>query len=340
MPKLVVFEASASEKEFFKKRLRGKVSLEFCPEPLCEENAFRFRSADAVCVFIYSRINAKVLRKLSSLKLISTRSTGFDHVDLAACRQKKVTVCNVPFYGENSVAEHTFALILALSRRVHQSYLKSQRNDFGTDGLMGFDLYGKTLGVVGAGNIGLHVIRIAKGFGMNVLASDVKQNPFLSEVLGFRYVPFPELLRTSDIISIHVPYAPATHHLINLRNIHEVKPGAVLINTARGGIVETDALLLGLRKGILAGVGIDVLEGELLVKEEKQRLIDPSQGTAWQELAKDHLLLRNENVVFTPHIAFFTQEAVRRIQEVSAENVESFFRDRPVHTVTAPKKKE
>lgn len=288
------------------------------------ENVAEVKNYDIVSVFIYSKVDSKVLSKLPKLKLISTRSTGFDHIDLKTCRKKKVTICNVPFYGENTVAEHTFALILSLSRNIHKSYIRTLRNDFSIEGLIGFDLKGKTLGVVGAGHIGLHVIRMAKGFGMNVLAYDVHENTFLKEVLDFEYCSLDHLLKHSDIISIHAPYNPHTHHLINMKNVKKIKKGALLINTARGGIVETDALLYALDHKILSGAGLDVMEGEELIKEEKQLLYDKQKLEDLGKLAKDHILLSKDNVVFTPHIAFYSQEALERILETSVENIVMF----------------
>lgn len=273
-------------------------------------------------MFIYSKVNRQVIAKLANLKLITTRSTGYDHIDLKEVAKRNITICNVPYYGENTVAEHTFALILALSRNVHKSYLRTVRNDFSIDGLQGFDLKDKTLGVIGGGNIGLHVIRIAKGFGMDVVVYDTHQNTFLAEVLGFKYADtLEELLGKSDIITLHLPENKYTHHLINRKNIHQIKKGAILINTARGGIVETEALIKALDDKILAGAGLDVLEGEELIKEEKQLLYDQKSQDKMRTLIRDHILIDKDNVVFTPHIAFYSKEALERIIETTGENI-------------------
>ncbi|MDD4989856.1 MAG: hydroxyacid dehydrogenase [Candidatus Pacebacteria bacterium] len=301
-----------------------KDQLYFFQEPLSLENVKQIKDCQAVSVFIYSKLEKEILEKLPNLKLITTRSTGFDHIDLDFCRQKGISVCNVPFYGENTVAEHTFALILALSRNVHKSYVRGLRGDFTIEGLKGFDLKDKVLGVIGAGHIGLHVIRIAKGFGMRVLAFDTNQNKFLAEVLGFEYVPLDYLLANSDIISLHAPGGEATHHLINKQNIKQIKKGVILINTSRGSLVETDALLEAMDKGILAGAGFDVLEGEELIKEEKQLLYDKENPEKLKQLLKDHIILSKDNVVYTPHIAFYSQEALERILETTVKNINSF----------------
>ena len=271
--KIAFFEIKDWEKNYLRKRLKNH-SIVFFKESLSLKNVQNVKDFDIVSVFIYSKIGREIIQKLPRLRLIVTRSTGFDHIGLRECKKRKITVCNVPFYGENTVAEHTFALILSLSRNIHKSYLRTTREDYSIEGLKGFDLKGKTLGVVGAGHIGLNVVKIAKGFGMRVLVYDINENQFLAEILGFDYVPLKELLKKSDIISLHVPYNKNTHHLINKKTIKLIKRGAFLINTARGGVVDTEALIEALDKKILAGVGLDVLEGEKLIKEEKQLLYD------------------------------------------------------------------
>ena len=289
--------------------------------------------AEILSVFIYSQLNAERLSKFPSLKLVATRSTGYDHIDTDYCAKHGITVSNVPFYGENTVAEHTFALILSLSRNVHKAYVRTIKGDFTLDGLRGFDLKGKTLGIIGAGHIGLHVVRMAKGFGMDVLVFDVKQDHFLEEVLGFRYTDFDNLLANSDIISLHAPYNPKTHHLINRGNIGKIKRGAILVNTARGSLVETHALVEALDKGILSGAGLDALEGEELIKEEKQILSRQYPQDKLETLVKNHILLHRENVVITPHVAFYSQEALQRILDTTISNIQSFTAGKPVNTV-------
>jgi D-lactate dehydrogenase len=330
--KITFFEIQGWEKRYLKNRLKSCV-LEFSGERLSLENVKEAKDSDIISVFIYSKIDREVIKRLPKLKLIVTRSTGFDHIDIRECKRRGITVCNVPSYGENTVAEHTFALILALSRNVHKSYVRSLRKDFSTEGLRGFDLKGKTIGVIGAGHIGLHVIRIAKGFGMNVLVYDIKQNSFLAEVLGFKYVSFEKLLRSSDIITLHVPYNRHTHHMISRDNIGIIKKGAILINTSRGGVVSTEALIEALDKGILSGVGLDVIEGEELIKEEKQLLYDQKNIRILANLVRDHILLSRDNVVFTPHIAFYSKEALERILEITVENILAFLLDNPKNVV-------
>jgi D-lactate dehydrogenase len=278
-------------------------------------------------------VTREVLDQLPRLRAVATRSTGYDHIDLAACRERGVVVSNVPTYGENTVAEHTFGLILALSRRIHQAYVRTVQGNFSLEGLRGFDLKGRTLGVVGTGHIGLHVIRIGRGFGMEVLACDVRQQPLLAEVLGFAYLSLEELLARSDIVSLHVPYLPSTHHLLSRERMAGMKRGSLLINTARGGLVDTDVLLWALDAGIIAGAGLDVLEGEELLAEEQLLLGQNVATEKLQAAIRGHLLLRRENVVFTPHIAFDSEEAIRRILDTTVENVRAALGGTPINVV-------
>lgn len=335
--KIAFFEVTSQERNFLKKiRFPGHSVALFAGE-LTAESAAQAKPFDVVSVFIYSALTAPVLKSLPKLKLISTRSTGFDHIDLSAASKRGISVSNVPSYGENTVAEHTFALILSLSRNVHKAYVRTLSGDFRLEGLQGFDLKGKTIGVVGAGHIGLHVIRMAKGFGMQVKAFDTQRNSFLSEVLDFDYVPLDELLRTSDIISLHAPYNRHTHHIINRDNITSVKRGAILINTARGGLVETHALLEALENGTLAGAGLDVIEGEELIKEEKQLLSHHYSLEKMETLLKSNILLHRDNVVFTPHIGFNSAEALQRILDTTVENIRQYLSGTPQNTVARKK---
>lgn len=339
--KTVFFEIAPWERRYLARALAPLHSqAKFVALPLTEETCRLAAGAEAVSVFIYSKVNSAVLRKLPRLRLIATRSTGFDHIDIAACARKKITVANVPSYGENTVAEHTFALILALSRNLHKAYVKTIKGDFSLEGLQGFDLKGKTLGVVGAGRIGLHVIKMAKGFGMEVLVYDTFKNVFLSEVLDYRYVPLETLLKASAIVSLHTPYTPATHHLMNRKMFALMKKGALLINTARGGLVDTDALVWALDQGIVGGAGLDVLEGEDLVKEERQLLSKDFSKEKLATALRNHILLHRENVVITPHIGFDSKEALQRILETTVANIGSFIAGSPTNAVLPAARKQ
>jgi D-lactate dehydrogenase len=287
-------------------------------------------------VFINSRVTEDVLASFPALQCVATRSTGYDHIDLVACAACGITVCNVPHYGENTVAEHTFALILSLSRNIHKAVMRTTAGNFSLEGLQGFDLKGKTLGVVGAGSIGLHVIRIARAFGMRVIAYDVMQNALLAEVLGFEYAPLETLLRESDVVTLHAPALPSTVHLINRERLGMMKRGALLINTARGALVDTDALLWALDEGILAGAGLDVLEGEELISEERELLASegrPASEEQLRTLLRNNLLLRRPNVVVTPHIGFDSREALQRILDTTVANIAAFVAGEPRNVV-------
>jgi len=333
MLKINFYEVDKTDKRFLNKALKGKFELSFFPDPLTVENAKTAKDADIISIFIYSVLDKRTLLTLPKLKFISTRSTGFNHIDLKYATSKGIPVCNVPYYGENTVAEHTFGLILALSRNIHKAYMRTVRNDFSIEGLEGWDIKGKTLGVIGAGSIGFHVIKIAKGFGMNVVAYDLHKNHFMEEVLGFKYVSLDGLLKSSDIISLHCPYNRATHHLLNTKNIGLVKHGALFINTARASIIEPEALHYALETGIFGGAGLDVFEGEDLVKEENQMLTRNVSVEHLRAVLQKNILLNKENVIITPHIAFDSVEAVERILETTVDNIEAFVGKNPTNVV-------
>jgi D-lactate dehydrogenase len=308
--------------------------LQLSPDPVNERTFAKDHDAEIVSPFVHSQLTRATLAKLPNLRFIATRSTGFDHIDLACCRERGIQVSNVPSYGENTVAEHTFALILALSRNIHKAFVHTLARDIPFAQLRGFDLEGKTLGVVGAGRIGLHVIKIAKGFGMQVAAFDVREEPLLAEVLNFRYAPLEELFKVSDIVSLHCPYSSKTHHLINAENILLFKRGALLINTARGGLIDPAALTQALDEGILAGAALDVLEGEELLKDERQILAQTLAQDKLRTLLLNHSLLNRDNVVITPHIAFNSREAVQRILDTTLANLRAFLAGQPRNLVT------
>ncbi len=291
--------------------------------------------AEALSIFITTHIGAKELDKFPNLKIIATRSTGFDHIDLVEAKKRGILVCTVPSYGVNTVAEFAFALILALSRRIYDAYKRvSNTGSFSQEGLRGFDLSGKTIGVVGTGHIGVHAIQMAKGFAMNVIAFDAFPKEGLDKELGFTYVSLNELLNKSDIVTLHVPYNPQTHHLINKDNIHEFKKGAYLINTARGAVVETEALVTALQENVLAGAGLDVLEEEGDMQDEARlfSLPHPREEELKTTLA-NHYLIDHPRVIVTAHIAFNSQEAVERILDTSAENLTAFAKGTPQNTI-------
>jgi len=333
MKSIAFFEMTKPEEHFLRKRMGKSSDVQFFPDPIQEVPIGKFAKADVLSVFIYSLVEKDIIKSLKNLKLIATRSTGFNHIDINAAKKRGITVCNVPYYGENTVAEHTFALILSLSRNIHKAYVRTLRNDFSLQGLQGFDLKGKTLGVIGAGSIGLHVIRMAKGFGLNVIAYDLKQNHFLAETLDFTYTSLDDLLSRSDIVSLHCPSNEQTHHLLNMKNIEKVKKGALFINTARGNLIETQALHYALNSGIFAGAGLDVFEGEEIVKDENQMLTKNVPVEKLHALIQKNILLKMENVILTPHMAFDSVEAVERILQTTVDNIVAFENNTPQFVV-------
>jgi len=334
--RIVFFEITPPEREFLKASPLRRQDLVLLNEEAAKANPSLIGNPEIVSGFIYSKFDAGTLRRWKKLKLIATRSTGFDHIDLKFCKRNGILVSNVPHYGENTVAEHTFALILALSRKVHQAYVRTIRTDFSLEGLQGFDLKDKTLGVIGTGRIGLHVIRIAKGFGMRIVSYDVAKNMLLAETLGFEYLPLEKVLAQSDIVTLHAPYLSSTHHLINKENIRLIKKGALLINTARGALVDTEALVRALDEGILGGAGLDVLEGEEVIKEERQVLTPNYPEAHLKTLVQNHILLHRENVVITPHIAFNSREAFLRILQTTCANIETYLKGQTQNLVSIP----
>ena len=284
--------------------------------------------------FIHSKIGRAEMDMMPRLRLIATRSTGYDHIDLACTGEREIAVANVPGYGENAVAEYTFALLLTLTRKIHLASTRTRQGDYTLSGLRGCDLYGKTLGVIGTGAIGIHVIRIAKGFGMQVLAYDLFPHRHFSEILGFRYGGFAEVLSRSDIVTLHAPATPTTFHLLNRETLSQMKRGAFLINTARGSLVDVQALAWALDMGLLAGAGLDTLEGEEFFQHEEELLHEPGAEEKRKLLVQHHLLQQRSNVVITPHIAFNTEEALRRILDTTIENVQAFSLGRPQNLVS------
>lgn len=305
----------------------------FYPEEADRIAPEKIQDAEILSVFIYSDLDAALLGKLPRLRMIATRSTGYDHIDVSFCREKGIMVCNVPTYGANTVAEHAFALILSLSRKIYPARERTIRGDFSFQGLQGFDLMGKTLGVIGTGRIGRHVIRIAKGFQMQVLAYDPRPDPSLAELLGFQYTDLNELLSRADVITLHCPLTPETRHVIGKSEFQKMKRGALFINTARGGLVDTEALLRALEEGIVGGAGLDVLEEEEAVREERELLSKRFDEDKLRSVVRNHILLKRDDVIITPHIAFNSREAVERILKTTVENIQSYLNHTPQNRV-------
>ena len=341
--KISFFETTPEEQEIIQALMPG-VESTFFNEKLTSDSldgvAAAAKDSEVVCVFINSTISPEVIDALPALRLIVTRSTGYDHVDVAYAKSKGIVVSNVPSYGSRTVAEFTFALMLNLSRKLVDASNQIRENgNFDISAFRGFDLFGKTLGVVGTGRIGKNVIRIAKAFGMNVVAFDLFPDEKFAQENAFSYAALDAVLSTSDVVTIHTPYTKETYHLINKDNIKLFKKGAYLINTARGEIVDTDALVWALENKIIAGAGLDVLEGERKLKEEEDFLKDAQmpvgadKGRDFKTLLEDHMLIDMPNVIVTPHIAFSSREAEAEILKTSVENILGFIKGSPQNNV-------
>ncbi len=331
--KIVIFEAEAREQSAFEK-LKGAHDLRLVPQAVRPDNATDFADADIVSTFVYSTLDRATLAQLPALRLIATRSTGYDHIDTAYCRERGILVSNVPTYGDNTVAEHVFALLLAISHRLLAAVEKTRTGSFSPAGLEGFDLEGKTIGVIGTGNIGRHVIRIANGFGMRVIAFDVKPDPRLARESRFDYVTFDNLVASADIITLHVPADPQTRDILNADVFRRMKDGVIIINTARGTMIDARALIQALRSGKVAAAGLDVLPDEPLIREEAELICSIyCDRHDLRNLVADHVLMRLPNVIVTPHSAFNTREAVQRIVGTTVANIEAFLANKPQHVV-------
>jgi D-lactate dehydrogenase len=322
------------EKDYVAKHFPDDI-FNFIKGTTTENAALHDPDVSVLSVFVNSPVKADVLDRFPNLRCIVTRSTGYDHIDLKETEARGISVSNVPTYGEHTVAEFAMALLLALSRRIVDAYRRIETTgSFSQEGLRGFDLKGKTIGIVGTGHIGEHMIRMARGFDMNVIAFDVYPKPDLAAQLGFRYVGLDELLASSDVISLHAPYNEHTHHMINMDNIGKIKRGCFFINTARGGLVQTVALMKGLEEGILAGAGLDVLEEEGVMVDENQLLAaaHPNEESLRTALA-NHYFIKHPRVIVTAHIAFNTQEAIERILNVTIDNIAAYKSGAPINSV-------
>lgn len=302
-------------------------------EKKAEEYTDDLSEIEVLSTFIHSRVDKTIIDKMPKLKIVTTRSTGFDHIDTNYCKEKGIIVCNVPFYGENTVAEYAFALLQMLARKMYEARDRVIRSNFIVDDLMGFDLSGKTFGIIGGGHIGIYAAKIAKGYGMKTLVFDVKPNPDLAKEIGFEYAALDELYKQSDIISIHVPLIPPTKHMINKEAFAKMKDGVVLVNTARGGIVDTTAMVEALDNGKLGGVCIDVLEEEELLSAEGRAVEKETEIEKLRTALEDHILMDHPKVAMTFHNAFNTVEGRKRILDTTVENITNFLNNQITNQV-------
>jgi D-lactate dehydrogenase len=319
MNSITFFSTQPYDKTFFEAANSHKFQLTFLENALHEHTALLVQNSAIVCVFVNDVVNETVVKILAEkgVKIVALRCAGFNNVAIEACKQYGIQVCRVPAYSPESVAEHAVAMMLTLNRKTHKAYNRVREQNFALHGLLGFNMHGKTVGVVGTGNIGIALCKILVGFGCKVLAFDLVANKTL-ETIGVNYVPLIELLQQSDIVSLHCPLNEQTKYLINEQTIAYLKKGAMLINTSRGGLINTKHVIAALKNGYIGSVGIDVYEQEanIFFKDLSHDII------------KDDTIQRLmsfPNVLVTAHQAFFTQEALEQIANTTLQNVNALL---------------
>jgi D-lactate dehydrogenase len=329
--KVLVYSARPYDREFLEAANQNKHELHFIEARLEESTTAVARQFPSVCCFVDDVLSRKVIKQLweGGTRLVALRATGFNNVDLKATEELGMTIMRVSCYSPYAVAEFAVGMMLALSRKIHRAYNRVREGNFLLDGLAGFELHGKTVGIIGTGKIGGVLARILQGFGCILLAYDVAENPECLE-LGVKYVPLKELLNSADIVSLHTPLTPETRHLINTEKFSYMKPGAMLINTSRGALVDARALIRTLKKGHLAAVGLDVYE------EESQIFFQDLSD----EIIPDDVIMRLltfPNALVTGHQAFFTEEALAVIARTTIQNISDFAAGHENENVLRPK---
>ncbi|CAF1470052.1 unnamed protein product [Adineta ricciae] len=342
--KVIVFDSKSYDEKTFKaalKNLNGqnKLRFTFLESKLTEETVDEALGYDAICVFVNDIVNQNVIEQLhktcATVKMIALRCAGFNNVHLETAEKYELKVSRVPRYSPYAVAEHSVALLLSLNRNMHHAFFRTKQHNFSLDGLVGIDLFGKTVGIIGTGGIGMCAINIFLGFGCRVLAYDIYPNENAAKEKGFVYTTMDELLRESDVVSIYAPLLDSTYHLINKEALDKMKPRAMLINTSRGGLVDSKALLECLKSGKLRGAALDVYENE------KQYFFNDYS----QQVMEDDTLARlisMPNTIVTSHQAFLTEEALKNIAETTVQSLLDFFDGKPLNEnneVKAPPKK-
>lgn len=316
---VTIFSSKVYDRQFFEaENKRFQHGLTFLEAPLNEHTAVMARGAEAVCIFVNDTASAQVLQQLATegTNLVALRCAGFNNVNLKAAAELGLKVVRVPAYSPYAVAEHTVALILTLNRKTHRAYNRVREGNFALTGLMGFDLHGRTVGLIGLGKIGMVTARILMGFGCQVLGYDVRESEE-AKAIGVNYTSLDELYRQSDIISLHCPLTPQTYHLINEASIARMKEGVMLINTSRGAIIDAKAVIKGLKSGKLKYLGMDVYE------EEADLFFEDLSDKVIQDDVFMRLLSFN-NVLITGHQAFFTTDAMQSIAQSTLQNITDF----------------
>jgi D-lactate dehydrogenase len=330
--RVTVFSTKRYDTAFLDEARSGPIELRYTEARLTHDTAELARGSDAICAFVNDDLGAEVLDHLATLgvKLVALRCAGFNNVDLAAAGRLGIPVCRVPAYSPHSVAEHTMAMVMTLNRKTHRAHARVREGNFALEGLLGFDMAGKTFGIVGTGKIGEALARIAAGFGCEVLGHDVYENP-ACVALGMRYVARDEILGRSDVLSLNCPLTPATRHLISHASLGQLKHGMMLINTSRGAVVDTLAAIEGLKSGVIGSLGLDVYE------EESDMFFEDMSDEVMQDDVFARLLTF-PNVLVTGHQAFFTREALTAIAETTMRNLVAFAETGEAIDTVAPQR--
>lgn len=317
--KVAVFDSKPYTERIFLDRNGERYALKFFESRLNRDTVAMASGFRVVCPFVNDRIDAETVEGLAKLgvQLIALRCAGYNNVDLAACRDHNISVARVPAYSPYAVAEHSIALMMALNRHTARAHNRVREGNFSLNGLVGFDMHKKTVGIFGTGKIGKCSIDILLGFGCQILASSRSVDKQLARRRGVTYVEFDELLAESDIISLHAPLTPKTHHIVNAKSIKKMKPGAMLINTSRGGLVDTQALIKGLVSGQIGSAGLDVCE------EESEYFFEDFSDTVIADETLARLTTFN-NVIITSHMAFLTREALANIADSTFDNITEY----------------
>ena len=322
-PKIAFYDVHALDQAVYREALAADFDLILCDAPLSAETLGLAREAAVLSVHVTSPVTAETMASIPHLQHISCRSTGYDHVDMAAAKAHGITVSTVPAYGQETVAEYTFLMMLAVSRKLMPAAHSVHAREIVPEKLTGRDLGGKTLGIIGTGRIGQHVAAIGAGFGMKLLGYDSKPQPEAAERLGFTYTDLPELLSSADYITLHAPALPGNKHLLGEAEFGQMKPGVIIVNTARGSLIDTVALINALQSGKVAGAGLDVLDGEehLNLPSEIHLLGTAKLGDEARQILGIEVLHTLPNVLITSHNAYNSAEALGRIRTATIENI-------------------
>ena len=330
MQTLIFYEIKQYERDFFERELYDKFNIEFKEEELLPASELNYREENAqiISVFTGSRLTSETLSKFKNLKLILTRSVGYSHIDTEFCAQKEIIIANTPHYGDYTVAEYSFGLLLNLVRRICYGENELKMGDMYPE-TFGMELFDKTIGIIGTGSIGSKSIKIAKGFSMNIICSDVKENEEIKEKYNIKYVDIDTLCKLSDVIMLHAPLTTSSYHLIDKEKLSLRKENAVVVNTARGELIDTEALYEALLDNKIKGAALDVLEFEETISNKR-----PGENINLKNLRTsliNNKLLNLKNVIATPHIAYDTKEAVNRILNMTLSNLKEFTNGEHIH---------